>query len=44
MEIKEIQSKKLFKEFSIEIPGKEIEEQINLKIKELIPKTNLPGF
>ena len=44
MEIKEVQSKKLFKEFSIEIPGNEIEEKINLKIKELIPKTNLPGF
>ena len=44
MEIKEIQSKKLFKEYEIIVPGKEIDDQIDIKIKELVPKTNLSGF
>ena len=44
MEIKEINSKKLFKEYEVIIPGKEIEDQIDLKIKEIAPKSNLPGF
>ena len=44
MQIKEIQSKKFFKEYSIEIPSKKIEEETDSKIKELAPKTNLPGF
>ena len=44
MQVKEIQSKKLFKEYLIEIPNKDIEDQINSKVKELAPKTNLPGF
>ena len=44
MQVKEITSKKLFKEYLIEIPSKEIEEKIDLRIKELAPKTDLPGF
>ena len=44
MNIKEIQSEKYFKEFLIEVPIQEINEKTDLKIKELVPKTNLPGF
>ena len=44
MQIKEINSKKLFREYLIEIPSEEIEKKIENKIKELAPKTNLPGF
>ena len=44
MQIKEINSKKLFKEYLIEIPSAEIEKEIEDKINELAPKTNLPGF
>ncbi len=44
MQIKEINSKKLFKEYLIEIPSIEIEKKIDNKIMELAPKTNLPGF
>ena len=44
MQVKEIQSKKLFKEYLIEVPHNEIDEKTDLKIKELAPKTNLPGF
>ena len=44
MQIKEINSKKLFKEYLIEVPSTEIEKEVDNKIKELAPKTNLPGF
>ena len=44
MQIKEINSKKLFKEYLIEVPSTEIEKDVDNKIKELAPKTNLPGF
>ena len=44
MQVKEIKSKKFFKEYSVEIPSKKIEEETDNKIRELAPKTNLPGF
>ena len=44
MNIKEINSKKLFKEFEIQIPYKDIDDSINDKIKDLIPTVSLPGF
>ena len=44
MNIKEINSKKLFKEYEIEIPYEEIDSSINLKIEELIPSASIPGF
>ena len=44
MNIKEINSKKLFKEFEIQIPYKDIDVSINDKIKDLIPTVSLPGF
>ena len=44
MNIKEINSKKLFKEFEIQIPYKDLEDSINDKIKDLVPTVSLPGF
>ena len=44
MSIKEISSKKLFKEFQVLIPFEEVDDSINLKIKEIIPTVSLPGF
>ncbi len=44
MNIKEINSKKLFKEFEIQIPYQDIDDSINDKINELIPTVSLPGF
>ena len=44
MNIKEINSKKLFKEFEIQIPYKDIDDSINDKINELIPTVSLPGL
>ena len=44
MNIKEIKSKKLYKEFSIEIPFDDIDIEINEKIKSLIPTVTIPGF
>ena len=44
MNIKEISSKKLFKEYVIQIPYEEVDSSINNKINELIPTVSLPGF
>jgi len=44
MNIKELKSKTLYKEYSIEIPYSEIDILINDKINELLPKVTLPGF
>ena len=44
MDVKELNSKKLFKEYSILIPYDEIDNLINIKIKEIIPTLTLPGF
>ena len=44
MNIKEISSKKLFKEYEVEIPYDEVDTLINVKIAEIIPTISLPGF
>ena len=44
MNIKEIKSETLYKEYSLEIPYDEIDHLIDNKIKELIPTVTLPGF
>ena len=44
MNIKEISSKKLFKEYQVLIPFEEIDNSINSKIEEIIPTISLPGF
>ena len=44
MTIKELESKKLYKEYLIEIPYEEIDNSINEKINEIIPTVTLPGF
>ena len=44
MNIKEISSKKLFKEYEIQIPYEEVDNSINNKITEIIPTVSLPGF
>ena len=44
MNIKEINSKKLFKEYELLIPYEEIDTQINQKISKLIPTVSIPGF
>ena len=44
MNIKEIDSKKLFKEYEVEIPYDEIDNLINIKITEIMPTVSLPGF
>ena len=44
MKVQEIKSKKLYKEYSLEVPFKEVDEKIDEKIKELIPTTSIPGF
>ena len=44
MNIKEVSSKKLFKEYALEIPFQEVDSSVNKKITELIPTVSLPGF
>ena len=44
MNIKELSSKKLFKEYLVSIPFEEVDNSINLKIDEIIPTVSLPGF
>jgi len=44
MNIKEIDSKILFKEFEVQVPYKEVDNSINAKIAEIIPTVSLPGF
>ena len=44
MNIKEISSKKLFKEFEINVPYEVVDSSINQKINEIIPTVTLPGF
>ena len=44
MNIKEVKSKKLYKEYSLEIPFEDIDKEINNKIKDLIPTVSIPGF
>ena len=44
MNIKETKSKKLYKEYSLEIPFEDIDKEINEKINNLIPTVSIPGF
>ena len=44
MNIKEINSKKLYKEYELQIPYAEVDKSINNKISEIIPNVSLPGF
>ncbi len=44
MNIKELKSKKLYKEYSIEIPFEDIDKEINSKIQNMIPTITIPGF
>ncbi|MDC2979620.1 trigger factor family protein, partial [Pelagibacteraceae bacterium] len=44
MILKEIKSKKLYKEYSLVIPFDEIDKEINQKIESIIPTISLPGF
>jgi len=44
MNIKEITSKKLFKEYEVQIPYAEVDDSINNKINEITPTISLPGF
>ncbi|PPR44725.1 MAG: Trigger factor [Alphaproteobacteria bacterium MarineAlpha5_Bin7] len=44
MDIKELNSKKLYKEYEINIDYKELDDSINKKISEIIPTLTLPGF
>ena len=44
MIIKELNAKKMYKEYSIEIPYKDISDSIDKKIKTLISSVELPGF
>jgi len=44
MKTKELKSKKLYKEFSLEIPYEEIDIEINNKINQILPTVNIPGF
>ncbi len=44
MNVKEMKSKKLYKEYSIVIPSEDIDKEVNLKISDLIPTITIPGF
>ena len=44
MDIKELKSKKLYKEYLLKIPYLEVDKLINNKINEIIPTVTLPGF
>ncbi len=44
MDIKELKTKKLYKEYLLSIPFEEIDKEINKKITNLIPTVTIPGF
>ena len=44
MDIKELKSKKLYKEYSLEIPFDDIDKEINQKIQNIIPNVSIAGF
>ena len=44
MKIKETKTKKLYKEYLLEIPFEDIDKEINHKIQNLIPTVTIPGF
>ena len=41
---KELKSTKLYKEYSLEIPYKEIDIELDKKINQILPTVNIPGF
>ncbi len=44
MNTKELKSSKLYKEYSLEIPYKEIDIEVVNKINQILPTVNIPGF
>ncbi len=44
MNLKEVKSQKLYKEYSLEIPYENIEQEIKKKIESIIPTITIPGF
>ena len=44
MIVKELNSKKMYKEYSIEIPYKDVADSIDNKIKAILSSVELPGF
>ena len=44
MNIKELKSLNLYKEYSLEIPFENVDKEINNKINDMIPKVTIPGF
>ena len=44
MNIKEVKSKKLYKEYSLVIPFEDVELEINKKVTDLKPSVSIPGF
>ena len=44
MNIKEVKSKNLYKEYLLEIAFEDIDKEINLKIQKILPTISLPGF
>ncbi len=44
MNTKELKSKKLYKEYSLEIPYEEIDIEVDNKINQILPTVNIPGF
>ena len=44
MKLKELGSKKLFKEYLIKVPYDEVDKSISKKIEEITPTVSLPGF
>ena len=44
MNIKELKSLNLYKEYSLEIPFENIDKEINNKINDMIPTITIPGF
>ncbi len=44
MNTKELKSTKLYKEYSLEIPFKEIDSEVDKKINQILPTVNIPGF
>ncbi len=44
MNIKELKSKKLYKEYHLSIPSEVVDNEIDQKIKKIIPTVTIPGF
>ncbi len=44
MDIKEVKTKKLYKEYLLVVPFEDIDKEINQKIQNIIPTVTIPGF